>query len=200
MKPTTIKNTIDTILNPDFRCSLHHNTTDFLSDYPEYSDISYTPLKMNQRVYGNSDACILQIGNMIDILKLKKTSLLIFDLDHKIMCNKVFTVHKEDSECTDPYFFPDFSFHFLTNSESNEFYYSIPTVPRNGTDYATSITGEAEIEDALYLRSLPIEEILKFCNKLIIMNKLSVASNTTRVAVTIHEVDYQNSKWSIFKY
>lgn len=92
MDSQTIENVIDTILKPDFRCTLGRDN--YKNSNPTYAFIEFCKMGITYRANGGLQDGMLYIGENLSQLNLEKASIIIFDEQKRILYNDTYTVHQ----------------------------------------------------------------------------------------------------------
>jgi len=197
VNPTAIENVIQSILYPEFRCKLGINPT---GKKDPFAFIDFTTKKITQKIQGGKEACLLQIGERLQQLHIKETSILIFDQLDNILCNHQFNVEVfkfEQGNTKKLRFLSDISFHFYQEKKSRNIYYSIWL-----KHHDKKITGFFQApEDKTVLSQMDFGDILWVCAKLIKLRRLDLGQKEMpKMQIRIHEVDLAKNAWNIYNY
>ncbi|KAA1244511.1 hypothetical protein [Aquimarina sp. RZ0] len=195
MKPTA-QNTIQQLLNPEFKCYINTDVRDSKVLYSSF--IHCTTKNITHSLEGGINSCLLCVGERLYQLDMECSSILVFNEERKITCNENFTVHRIDHKSEDAIkkFHPDYVFRFLYLKDSKTFFYS---VPKKGSKYTAD--GIGTIVDDIPLAIQNKFEIYKCCTKIMKNHHLFKPDiKEHKIDYRIHEVDFKNKQWNIHTY
>lgn len=192
----TLEQSINTILRPDFKCTIHPNP--IKREKSHYSFLQLNTLRITKRVNGGLQDCLLQIGKFIYYLDYKQSSVLIYNEKHRIVINQRFEIHiKKWKPNTRNILKPDVRIQILYMSEQKQFYFSIET-----DNERFPITGNIGMgTDVTSISAMRDKEHFEVCYEIARRHKLVTKDQKDIVfQIRIHDLNLAKGIWYIYSY